>query len=253
MHAHLSVRWAAFRYGLKRVLAFVMVPIQGGPLKGCLWGAFCGVRYLRGDYDARYISRLRALAAPGDTFYDVGAHVGYYAVVMSRYLGPTGRVVAFEPLPVNLRFLRRHLRLNRCGNAELVEAAVGEHAGRATFAAAKGSGRGALGAGGGTSVRVTRIDDIWADGNSAPPTLIKMDIEGGELSALRGAGRTLHEHRPVVMLAVHGEDLRRDCTICLQAQGYELIWYKPNSCIAVASERLEQLRAVRLAWGAVAA
>jgi FkbM family methyltransferase len=253
MHAHLSARWAAFRYALKRVFAFIVVPIQGGPLKGCLWGAFCGIRYLRGDYDARYIVRLRELVAPGDTFYDVGAHVGYYAVVMSRHVGPKGRVVAFEPLPVNLRFLRRHLRLNRCENAHLVEAAVGEHAGRATFAAAKGSGRGALGGSGGTSVRVTRIDDVWADGGTEPPTLIKMDIEGGELSALRGAGRTLHEHRPVVMLAVHGEDLRRECTSCLQAQGYELIWYKPNSCIAVAAERLDQLRAVRRAWGTVAA
>jgi len=253
MRATLLARWAAFRYGLKRVFAFVVVPIRGGPLKGCLWGAFCGVRYLRGNYDARYIARLRELVVPGDTFYDVGAHVGYYAVVMSRQVGPGGRVVAFEPLPINLRFLRRHLRLNRCDNAELVEAAVGEHPGRATFAAAKGSGRGSLGAGSGASVRVTRIDDVWAEGGSAPPTLIKMDIEGGELSALRGAGRTLHEHRPVVMLAVHGEDLRRDCTACLQAQGYELIWYKPNSCIAVASERLDQLRAVRLAWGGVAA
>ncbi len=248
MRANLPARWAAFRYGVKRLLAFIVVPIQGGPLRGCLWGAFCGIRYLRGDYDARYIARLRDLLLPGDTFYDVGAHVGYYAVCMSRHVGPDGRVVAFEPLPVNLRFLRRHLRLNRCDNAVLVEAAVGEHEGRATFGAAKGSGRGAIGVVIGQSVRVTRIDDVWAGGDRPPPTLIKMDIEGGELMALRGADRTLQEHRPVVMLAVHGEDLRRECTICLQAQGYELVWYKPNSCIAVASERSDQLRAVRLAW-----
>lgn len=236
------------RYWLKGLTTFLLFPIAAGPLRGYWWGLFCGMRYLRGTYDARDVARLKTLISPGGTFYDVGAHVGYYAMVVSLLLGEGGQVVAFEPLVLNLRFIRQHLRSNRVHNIVLVPAAVGEQAGEASFDLGKGTGRGFLGAASGERVPVVSIDQTWLEGTGRPPDLIKMDIEGGELAALKGARRSLREHRPLLMLAVHSEELRRDCSDLLAALDYALVWFKPNGCIAVPAERPEQLAAVRADW-----
>ena len=96
-----------------------------GPLRGArrIAGASNAGCWL-GSYEAEVQELLALTIGPGGAAYDVGANVGFFTLLASRLAGPTGRVYAFEPVPENLRCLRRHLALNDVRNVEVVEAAV---------------------------------------------------------------------------------------------------------------------------------
>src|SRR5687767_10694214 len=98
-----------------------------------LQGAFRGKRWIIGssnhscwlgvyEYDKR--RRFEEIVGSGDVVFDLGAHAGYYSLLASALVGPSGQVIAFEPLPTNIDFLKRHLLINKIGNVELIEAAV---------------------------------------------------------------------------------------------------------------------------------
>ncbi len=153
--------------------------------------------------------------------YDVGAHVGFYTLLASVLVGPEGRVLAFEPVPRNLGFLRRHVQMNGCDNVTITAAAVGEHAGSGRFGFGPSSQMGYLDAKGHLEVSVVSLDGIVAAG-SPSPDLIKMDIEGGEYRALRGARRVLESARPTLVLATHGPEVHEQCVGPLTSSGYRI-------------------------------
>jgi hypothetical protein len=90
-------------------------------------------------------------------------------------------VYAFEPLPRNIEYLRKHLKLNSVSNAELLELAVCDVVGIASFQEADNSSMGHLGGGGSTRVRTATLDSLLLQEKILPPSLIKIDIEGAEL------------------------------------------------------------------------
>jgi FkbM family methyltransferase len=143
--------------------------------------------------------------------FDVGANVGYYTLLLSRGVGPQGRVFAFEPNPVNFAHLKEHLRLNKIGNVEIVEAAVSDRAGTAFF-----SGEGSTGklSQTGTPTKTVQLD------NYPRPDIIKMDIEGEEIAALRGSARILAERHAVWFIAVHWTETEA----LLASQNYTVKW-----------------------------
>jgi FkbM family methyltransferase len=130
--------------------------------------------------------------------------------------------VAFEPLPRNLAYLHEHLRLNALANCTVIPAAVGERPGRSHFRAAANPSMGALAPGGEVEVRVATLDDLAGQAVMREPDVIKMDIEGGELAALRGASSLLRVRRPIVILATHGAQIHKDCCRLLDDAGYAL-------------------------------
>ncbi|HEY0975251.1 MAG TPA: FkbM family methyltransferase [Solimonas sp.] len=224
----------AFRYLLKGLFTWLRVPVWRGPLRGWWFSVFSGMRFIRGTYDDEQVQMILQTLQPGDVFYDIGAHVGYYSLAASRRVGPDGRVVAFEPLPLNLRMLRGHVAANRIANIDVIAAGVSDSRGEACFDLGKGTGRGRLGSGAGRlTVPLVTIDELVAQGRVRPPHFIKMDIEGAELSALRGARRTLSQGLPTVMLSVHSEQLKADCSRLLQEIGYRLLpTAKPGQLLA---------------------
>lgn len=173
-----------------------------------------------GSYEAEKQRLFAQLVRSGELVFDVGANAGFYTLLASRLVGPRGRVVAFEPLPRNLAFLRAHLALNRIANTTVVDAAVSQGAGTARFAVAAGSAQGMVSAAGELEVRTVGIDEAVYSGTIPAPTFIKMDIEGGELAALQGATRVLAEQRPVIMLATHGAEVHEPCIRLLESQRY---------------------------------
>jgi FkbM family methyltransferase len=159
------------------------------------------------------------------TVYDVGANVGFYTLLFSRLVGPRGSVHAFEPAVRNLQFLRRHLDLNRVANACVHESAVGAGSGVGTFNPGPGPSMGRLVAEPATTtveVPLVALDDLVYVAAHAPPHVVKMDIEGGEVDALQGMARILQEHRPTLLLATHGTARWRGCREILLRVGYEL-------------------------------
>lgn len=137
---------------------------------------------------------------PGMTVLDIGANIGLYTCLLSRLVGDTGRVVAFEPEPVLFGCLQRNCAANARQNVVLHKAAVGAASGTATLtrsAVNSGDNRVREGqAGAGDAVRMVTIDEVLGN---VRPDFIKMDVQGYELHALRGMSRTLRDTRRLMI------------------------------------------------------
>jgi FkbM family methyltransferase len=164
---------------------------------------------------------------------DAGAAEGYFSVFALEKSG--ARILSVEPLPVMQRALARTLASHAGGRETLVVlAALGEKPGSALLQVdAKhicdsklidpaATGR-ETGNGGATeSVAVTTIDLLAAQHSLAGDGLIKMDVEGFEMAALKGAVRTLRDHKPALAIAVYHElGNARDCAEIIRAANPE--------------------------------
>jgi FkbM family methyltransferase len=145
---------------------------------------------------------LRRTIRPGDIVLDVGAFVGVYAVLAARWSRPGGRVVALEPTPSSAALARKHAAFNRVDGAtiELVEAAASDRPGRATlheYDARDMPFVNSLARAADTDltpatrdVALVTIDDVCRE-RGIMPTVIRMDVQGAEVHALRGARETI--------------------------------------------------------------
>lgn len=169
-----------------------------------------------GDVEAAILHALR----PGDVMVDVGANVGAYTVRAARTIGDEGRVHAIEPVPATAAMLRHNLVLNGLDNVVVDELAVddGSSAGRGTVVVAPArSGTASLLGGGqtGLDVTTTTLDELLHD--VADIAVMKLDIEGGELAALRGASFVLQRTSRVVLETNRDTG---DITLLLERAGF---------------------------------
>jgi FkbM family methyltransferase len=218
-----SVLGRLLRAPLRWIPRDARVPILQGRLRGTWWivGSSTHGCWL-GSYEHEKRRAFESEIFAGGTVFDVGAHVGFYTLLASKLAGPEGRVVAFEPVPRNLLFLREHLRLNRVKNVEVVEAAASSRSGSVSFDLGPTHTMGAVTGSGGLVVRSVALDDFVESGTAPAPDVIKMDIEGEELRALEGARRLLERSRPTVFLATHGAEVHEGCCRLLAGLGYDL-------------------------------
>jgi FkbM family methyltransferase len=143
-------------------------------------------------------SAFRASVRPGDVVLEAGANVGAYTVLFGQWVGPTGRVFAFEPDPAAHSGLVRHIQLNGLADrVTAVQAAIAdEGANRMRFALFESSGTSRLAADREEpGTRIQEVDAVSVDAfckqQGLSPTVIKIDVEGAELAALRGARTTI--------------------------------------------------------------
>jgi FkbM family methyltransferase len=218
------------RYPLTWLAPDQVVPILSGPLRGRRWIVGSARHaYWLGSYEHEKQRQIANELKAGDTFYDLGANVGFYTLLAAGRVA-AGNVYAFEPLPRNIEYLRKHLKLNSVSNAELLELAVCDVVGIASFQEADNSSMGHLGGGGSTRVRTATLDSLLLQEKILPPSLIKIDIEGAELLALRGACETFRRFRPVLFLATHSRELHNECVQLLASWGYECKDLVPRTC-----------------------
>lgn len=197
--------------------------IGGGVGAGLRFNAEGGVAgYSVGVTELTVQHELQRRLKPGDVVYDVGASIGFLAVICARLVGPAGRVIAFEPSPPAAARLRHNVAINGFDNVDVLEVGVADVVGAGTLVASTYGGESGLAwaraeASADGGVPLTTIDEVVAGGTPAP-ALVKLDIEGGEVAALRGMTATLAEHRPVVLCEIH--DTMDEVTGQLEAAGY---------------------------------
>lgn len=166
--------------------------------------------------EAETLDMFRRLLNPGDRVVEVGAHIGYFTILFSRLVGPGGQVTVFEPGENNLTYLRENTR--GLSNVTIREAAVGRTVGVADFYVESISGQNnsliegyaglestAAAAHLDPGVRVVQVPvttlEAIAD-ELGDVDLVKIDIEGAELDALRGSAGWIATQRPMLMVEV---------------------------------------------------
>jgi FkbM family methyltransferase len=143
---------------------------------------------------------MAGLLPQGGVFVDVGAHIGRWALRLAR---KASRVIAVEPNPDTVSVLRAHLALNDVKNVTVVEMAAWDSQTRLNLEdpkATSGSTRVVEGDG---AVQAAPLDDILAGLGNVTPDLIKLDVEGADLHALRGMAETLERARPTLFVEDH--------------------------------------------------
>jgi len=170
-------------------------------------GASLATRRLWEPHVTRLIPKL---LSEGDVFADVGAHMGYYTLIASKSVGPTGRVYALEPSSATRSLLEENVKRNHAGNVRVLSVAAGaEHGdGVLQMPAAGDAARMSVKTGDSTEgepVSIVPLSDIFERDDVERLRLVKIDVEGYEDRVLQGIEplMTTGSPRPAILLEVH--------------------------------------------------
>ena len=172
----------------------------------------------RGAYEQKEINYVRRTVKPSQTVLDIGAHIGLFTVIMAETVGSGGKVHAFEPLASHVSLLTRSVNENGFNARVVIEqAAVSETHGKGQLITpwyTVNSGGAYLDTTGLRAVQghVTKSVDLIKLDNyplRRPVSFIKIDIEGAEPLALRGAAELLRTDRPIILSELHPAQLER--------------------------------------------
>lgn len=160
-----------------------------------------------GAWEPEKSELFKCLIKAGDGVVDIGANIGYFTVLFAAAVGPTGRVLAIEPDPENLKLLKENVRLNGLGaQVTVMRAAAGPRADKLQLYSKGGvTNRGDHrtfddGCAGERSrrVRMVSVDDCVRDWPAMQT--IKLDIQGYEFFALQGMRRTLADNAGIALV-----------------------------------------------------
>lgn len=209
----------------------IKIEISAGPAKGLRMALDLHAEkdYWLGTYEPDLQTAAEKLIQPGYTIYDVGANIGYISLMCARLTGKNGSVFSFEALPANIKRLTQNVEMNNLsGVITVTHAAVVEKKGEVTFlthaSGAMGKAEGSAGRDekyrNSITVPGLSLDDFAFSGFNKLPDLIKMDIEGGEGNALKGAKKVLSDKKPILLIELHGEKAARQVWDSLTAHNY---------------------------------
>ena len=216
-----------------------VVEIASGPLTG--WHMKLDLKtekyYWLGTYEQGMEAALADFVRQGDIVYDIGANIGYFSLIFARKVGSEGQIFAFEPLPENIERLQENLMLNhREDNVTVVSSAVSDSTGTEEFLVHSLHSMGKLAGVNGRNTKYQRsvivksltIDGFIYDEGKPAPDIVKMDIEGGEVKAIRGMTRLLSDKKPIILLELHGPDAARVVWDTIKEGDYELCHLRPG-------------------------
>jgi FkbM family methyltransferase len=204
-------RGFVYRHILRRILppapeSFV-VRRPGGSLVSLQYREVLGLSaFVSGGFEDAECRFLMAMTSPNSTAIDVGANVGIHAIPMAA-ASPSAKVLAIEPLPNNARRLRDNAEANSIENIDVIEVAVASDEGVVTLHVADDPAYASTDAVlpghreiGQLAVEQTTLDAIWERAGRPVVSLIKIDVEGGELDVLNGAHALLASQLPTILI-----------------------------------------------------
>jgi len=182
--------------------------------------------------EPRTIELFRKLLRPGDTYIDIGAHVGLHALVAGQCVGPQGRVIALEPQTYNCDKILMNSQMNGAANILVVMAAAGAEDGlimlhnqaRSDKARLTLAGEGVSDVSPRFEVPLMRIDSVCARHSVDRVKLLKIDVEGYEREVLAGAEATLAITKNLIFECLPEADPAtvEDVVSRLNRQGFDL-------------------------------
>jgi FkbM family methyltransferase len=213
--------------------------------------------YLFGRFEPETVRAYRQLIRPGDVVADIGANMGAHSLWLARYVGETGKVLAFEPTAAAFFRLQRNVNSNpelsaRINARQIMLAAAPEQLLEPTIYASwrvdgkqeKSAHPLHLGVAVSTEGAKSLTFDDAVDGESCV-SLIKLDVDGHEYDVLRGAQQILKRDRPKIIMELapytireRGQDIK-DLVSLLRSFGYS---FRHLSGRPVKEAELTQLR-----------
>ncbi|SDY76558.1 FkbM family methyltransferase [Hymenobacter psychrophilus] len=192
---------------------------------------------------------LEKIVRPGFVCLDIGANLGYYSVALSRLVGPTGRVLAVEPIPDFQAIWHDNVRLSGHQNLTLLPYALGSENTTVQMGTPERAG---LLHHGMTKVAASSPTETYARTYEVPmrvpdellvdlPRLdfVKCDVEGFESVVFAHMQATLRRCRPLIQTELNGLENRRQVVALLAGLGYKPFVLSPRSELVACSE--EQL------------
>jgi FkbM family methyltransferase len=176
------------------------------------------------ESENRYMTQL---LQPGETAVDIGANIGTVTLPLARRVGPSGRIVAFEPQRIVFQHLCANVALNGLSNVDTRCAAVGAESGVVRIPALQpefGANFGSIQLSAddsGEAVPMVKLDDL----DLPHCALIKIDVEEMEAEVLAGGQETIARHRPVIYLEAKSGENTRASLSWLRDRGYILYWH----------------------------
>jgi FkbM family methyltransferase len=188
--------------------------------------------FVYGTWEPDVVHAITDVVRPGACAIDIGAHIGFYTLILAKMVGPYGRVLAFEPLPRNFSLLCDNIRLNNCTHVQAIDKAVLDHTcdveadiredgllpGSVVFRASERLEQ--------ATASAVSIDDFVHD-SGLPVSIMKIDVEGNESLVLKGASRTIQSLHPTMIIEVHHFDASPDASPVisqLRERGYSIRW-----------------------------
>ena len=222
----------------------VWAQIESGPAKG-LWfevNPRTGQDYIRGDAEKPVQETLNRDLRAGMIFYDLGANIGLFSLLAARLVGPEGKVFSFEPDSAVANRLRRNIARNQFSNVSVIEAGIWSSSCEKHFAPAdsaspdRGTGTFVTSvADPGDSIKCISLDDFAR--TAPPPDLIKCDVEGAEVEAMRGAQDLIKRHRPRIVCEMHSAENEHDFRQILKEHNYDFSVVDHHHLFASPAER----------------
>jgi FkbM family methyltransferase len=215
---------------------WVMTEFRGLDIWVNLFDGFVSFGVLHGDWENAEVDFMLSCLRSGDGVIDAGANIGVYTIQAAAAVGDTGKVYAFEPMRKSFDMLARSIAANGLGSrCSLHNVGLGDGAGTGSFhlsghATNPGSSYVSLGSDG-EPIPIRTIDSI---AYARPVRFIKHDVEGFEPFIIRGAGKTIAQHAPVILTEFFPRSLREiggisgpDYVAMLEGLGYAMTVFSP--------------------------
>jgi FkbM family methyltransferase len=197
--------------------------IQRGPAEGLKFnnGPAPNAGFVLGTYRPEVQKIYASVVKPGMTVYDVGANVGFLAMLAGRLVGSTGRVICFEPLAPNIKAIRHNAALNGFQNMTIIADALGKEDGEAEFLVSEDVSWGRLSRDNVPALNKTRLrvqvrslGSVIREHKLPSPDVIKVNIEGGETGMLEGSAEVLKQCRPILLIGLCGTNRPVERLLC---------------------------------------
>jgi FkbM family methyltransferase len=172
------------------------------------------------DHDQNTLPEILKHIKEGDTAIDAGAFIGDHTIAYMNKVGRKGNVIAFEPNPLALRCLFHNIP-----NVTAYDVALGEGSNMAPLS---GNNNNSGGCYLGEHMKIANVLVRSLDSYNLAPDFIKLDVEGCEFKALKGAVRTIEKHRPTMVIEMNTVALGRqgdkieDIVDFLSIRGYSM-------------------------------
>ncbi len=207
------------------------------------------IHTLRWNRKERDFLKFLKLIPDGTTVLDIGANIGIMSVWLGKKL-PASKIISFEPMPQNIKTLKRVLNFYRLKNVKVVEKALGNHSGNVDMVmpvldSVKMQGLSHVvhdtitefNEGNSVKVPILKLDDcVELKNGGAKLSAIKLDVENFEYFVLQGGEKIISKYKPLIYTELWENENRHNCFKLMNSLGYsirvlqknQLVDYKPE-------------------------